>query len=155
MKVLEGLDSSLNLVGEKLTGDPNVPAGNITFHFSMAHAIVLSLNQQDDYNALQAMHDVGPFQPIDRAAILMQPFKMPNGMHLRERGAANLMSDTCLCRFVGHGTIAGHGFMDPSSIVTHLVVFSPQRFVVLWFGEFDFVSLFEKVSLDDRMAQYL
>lgn len=152
---MESSDKAIDLIGVKLTGDPNVPAGKITFQFSLSRAIVVPWSRQDDIEFLESLHH-GPFHSIENPANLKQPFKNPFVMGVAdEQDDGTNVVESCLCRFVGNGTIAGHGFTDPASIITHLLVLSPHQFLVLWFGDFMFPMLFEKVSENDRILKYL
>ena len=100
---MESSDKTIDLIGVKLTGDPNVPAGQTTFQFSMSQAIVLTQSQQDDIEFLESLHQNGPFHSTENPAHLKQPFKIPTGMAaLREEEAidAETLPDHCLGRLL-------------------------------------------------------
>ncbi|XP_055345803.1 F-box only protein 31-like isoform X2 [Paramacrobiotus metropolitanus] len=152
---MEYAEDTRNLRGIKITGDPNVPAGKISFEFPIDHAVILPLEGQHDVDFLELLHQTGPFHAVDRLTVGKQDFRFPMGVSLREASHVNLVGDSCIFRLVGHGTIAEHGFINPTSIIAHIAVLSPEKFVVFWLGGYNFASLFVKVSLDDRFCEYI
>ena len=130
MWLLQRLDEVL-LTGTKITGDPNVPAGQITFQFSLKRAVLMEAAHQSDIEYLEALESNGPF--VQAGPGQVQPFRLPEGGgQFEDRFDARSLPPHCTMRLIGTATVAGTAFSNPQSIIAHLIVMSNRQFVVLW-----------------------
>lgn len=139
-------DAKTKATATKVTGDPNVPAGKITFFCEMRNAIELTDDDQTTMNQVQQAVPSSPSMPL--AELTPQPFKLPNDMStlwmedLNERHKD--LPHVCKARFCAKGQVAGHGFTHPSYISGHWIIFNENLFGFLWFELLSF-SLFHRV----------
>ncbi|XP_076338039.1 F-box only protein 31-like [Tachypleus tridentatus] len=112
----------------KITGDPNVPAGKVSFQVDLNYWMVLTVSQQ---------HTIGDLEAIIPSSIhgedvterpLRQPFRVPRNCHQRYHE----VPDTCRARYHGLGQVAAHGFANPSFIPGHWIIFNEDFFGFLW-----------------------
>jgi len=110
----------------KLLGDPNVPAGKITFRVDLRYSMVLAEAQQESMSELAKI-------PRSTSVILpqnlpVQPFRVP--VDCMDRGTETPRQ--CNARFHGFGQVAGHGFTNSSYTSGHWIVFNEDLFGFLW-----------------------
>jgi hypothetical protein len=110
------------------------------------------LDVQGNINFLEGLLTAQQFVP---GGPQPQPFRLPNSHIYMDRIDARSLPETCSGRLVGNATIAGHGFRNPQSIVAHLVLFGPDKFIVMWLGGLNTASMFVKVSKTDRFSTFL
>lgn len=123
----------------KITGDPNVPAGQITFKSDLRYPIILTGSQQMNIRELQRQETVASPTPIDR--LKPQPFRIPDNCISQDQAVPS----ACKARFYAFGQIAGHGFTNPSFTGGHWIIFNEDLFGLLWF-EILSLSLFHRVQ---------
>uniref|UniRef100_T1J548 F-box domain-containing protein n=1 Tax=Strigamia maritima TaxID=126957 RepID=T1J548_STRMM len=126
----------------KVTGDPNVPAGELTFKSDLQYPIILTENQQLDIQVMRQPDAV--VSPIPLHKLPLQSFRLPAEFSPDD---ANIIPSTCKGRFYGWGQVAGHGFTNPSFIGGHWIIFNEDLFGFLWF-ELLSLSLYHRVQED-------
>ncbi|GFO07016.1 hypothetical protein PoB_003352100 [Plakobranchus ocellatus] len=144
-----------HLIGLKITGDPNVPAGNASLIVHLDKPILLSLADQetifDMITAAEAREEgdhanlVLPNQEGGELPDMRQPFAVPLDC-LDRRGEP---PRTCMARYVGKGRIAATYYTRPSLCRCHFIKFSETKFGVLWLDLHTF-SIFHIVTGLDR-----
>lgn len=122
----------------KVTGDPNVPASQVSFKADFRYPVILTESQQRNIEDLQKQPVSSPI-PIDR--LQPQSFLLPAECHCRDQEVPR----SCKGRFYALGQIAGHGFTNPSFIGGHWIIFNEDLFGFLWF-ELLSLSLFHRVQ---------
>ncbi|CAH1800568.1 unnamed protein product [Owenia fusiformis] len=125
----------------KITGDPNVPAGEWTLNIDLSRPMQLTLAQQKRLADLQDI-DIPDISPqIPPQEIPPQPFKIPAGCMERAKDVPS----SCIARFHGHGQIAGHAFDNPSTTPGHWIVFNEDSFGFIWM-ELRSFSIYSRVK---------
>ncbi|OQV22938.1 hypothetical protein BV898_02989 [Hypsibius exemplaris] len=149
---IEEVSGKPHIVGLKIKGDPNVPAGVNSFQFGLHSNIRLNSTQQNDIAYLESLQHGPQWLSQDHQP---QPFSLPDAATflLRVDPEAPLPT-SCIGRMVGSATIAEDGYRNPQSIVAHLVIFSPEKFLIMFLGPLDVASVFEKVSDMDRFTSF-
>mmetsp|Transcript_35485 Transcript_35485/g.59252 ORF Transcript_35485/g.59252 Transcript_35485/m.59252 type:complete len:436 (-) Transcript_35485:231-1538(-) len=110
------LDEDYRLTGTKVTGDPNVPAGQVTFQIGPSPLAVGG-----------PLHNL--FTGLESDATLRPTkFEVPWNYHCRCKEVPSV----ALARATGLAQIARHGHLDPAWIPAELIVFSRNEFGVLW-----------------------
>uniref|UniRef100_A0A665VP87 F-box domain-containing protein n=1 Tax=Echeneis naucrates TaxID=173247 RepID=A0A665VP87_ECHNA len=143
----------------KLTGDPNVPAGQLTLDVDLSRPVVLpDLEQQRKIEELSRLV-LGVHKEVQReveqqangrpttvnAAAEAQPFVLPLGVMARNE----VYPRTCRKCFYGTGLIAGHGFTSPERTPGLFVLFDEDRFGFIWL-ELKSFSLYSRLT--DHLA---
>ncbi|GFR69771.1 F-box only protein 31 [Elysia marginata] len=144
-------DNSNNLLGLKVTGDPNVPAGYSSLTIHLDKPIMLTLADQESvYDMLRADHArdeesyaelLASRQEGGEGSDMRQPFAIP--YDCMDRGAQP--PSTCMARYIGKGRIAGTYYSHPTFCSCHFVKFSDTSFGVLWLDLSSF-SIFHKAK---------
>ncbi|KAL4624292.1 F-box only protein 31 isoform X1 [Arapaima gigas] len=164
--------------GTKLTGDPNVPAGQLTLDVDLSRPVRLpdldSLQSMDELSRLvqevheQVQNGSTPKSPAHRAederpaaesasgsgtpaaapACDLQPFVLPLGVMARNE----VYPRTCKMCFYGTGLIAGHGFTSPERTPGLFVLFDDDRFGFIWL-ELKSFSLYSRLTDNLPYAQ--
>uniref|UniRef100_A0A4W6EFG5 F-box protein 31 n=1 Tax=Lates calcarifer TaxID=8187 RepID=A0A4W6EFG5_LATCA len=149
----------------KLTGDPNVPAGQLTLDVDLSRPVVLpDLEQQRQIEELSRLvlgvHEEvqreveqqakGGSAAVSGAAVgacggAAQPFVLPLGVMARNE----VYPRTCRKCFYGTGLIAGHGFTSPERTPGLFVLFDEDRFGFIWL-ELKSFSLYSRLT--DHLA---
>ncbi|KAK2152905.1 hypothetical protein LSH36_315g05031 [Paralvinella palmiformis] len=127
--------------GIKVTGDPNVPAGKVTFRADLNRTMILNREQQ---NSLSLLHDIdtpdlAPDISMDK--LPDQPFVVP--YDCVERYKCSLTR--CQYRCHSQGQIAGHGYTNSSFIPGHWIVFDENTFAHLWI-DLSSMSVYSRVT---------
>uniref|UniRef100_A0A8C3ULQ5 F-box protein 31 n=1 Tax=Catharus ustulatus TaxID=91951 RepID=A0A8C3ULQ5_CATUS len=158
--------------GTKITGDPNIPAGQQTVEIDLAHPlqlpdienlrdfselsrIVLEVQEQvrreeqeqqqeEEEHSQQAASQ--PASPLGGEA--SQPFVLPMGVISRNEDYPR----TCRICFYGTGLIAGHGFTSPERTPGVFVLFDDDRFGFIWL-ELKSFSLYSRIKVPFQNAQ--
>uniref|UniRef100_A0A8D3A4A9 F-box domain-containing protein n=1 Tax=Scophthalmus maximus TaxID=52904 RepID=A0A8D3A4A9_SCOMX len=143
----------------KLTGDPNVPAGQLTLDVDLNRPVVLpDLEQQCKIEELSRLvlgvHEEVQRESVRRAesassavsgAAAEAPFVLPMGVMARNK----VYPHTCRKCFYGTGLIAGHGFTSPERTPGLFVLFDEDRFGFIWL-ELKSFSLYSRLT--DNLA---
>ncbi|XP_064611112.1 F-box only protein 31-like [Liolophura sinensis] len=127
--------------GMKITGDPNVPASEISITADLRRPMILTEDQQDSVEVLGEIDTPDILPGNETNFVREQPFKIPQDCIDRYRRTPK----TCRARFHGFGRIAGHGYTNPSSIPGHWIVFDEHNFGFIWLDLRSF-SMFSKVT---------
>ncbi|KAK7505289.1 hypothetical protein BaRGS_00003451 [Batillaria attramentaria] len=138
------------LLGNKLTGDPNVPAGQTSLFLYLKCPMVLGMREQESADTLKAIipeiqSSVSAVQPAS-----CQPFILSDDFELdapTRDGLPIQLPNTCRARYHAEGRIAGHGYHNPSMCKAHFIVFEEDMFGVIWL-DLDSFSLFCRVKQD-------
>uniref|UniRef100_A0A673C1Z2 F-box domain-containing protein n=1 Tax=Sphaeramia orbicularis TaxID=375764 RepID=A0A673C1Z2_9TELE len=148
----------------KLTGDPNVPAGQLTLDVDLSRPVVLpDLEQQRNIEELSRLV-LGVHEEVQRELEQQakgtsaapgpssssnppeaQPFVLPLGVMARNE----VYPRTCRKCFYGTGLIAGHGFTSPERTPGLFVLFDEDRFGFIWL-ELKSFSLYSRLT--DHLA---
>nr|XP_037283821.1 F-box only protein 31-like [Rhipicephalus microplus] len=139
---LEYINNCTKLRACKLSGDPNVPSGKVTFVVALQHSMVLTAQQQASISALNAI-EVRVSDTRYNKPPTPQPFNIPQGCH----ECFYEIPETCIARYHGMGQVAGHGYRNPSYSRGHWVVFNEDLFGFLWL-ELLSLSMFHRVKED-------
>jgi F-box protein 31 len=139
MVMLKYEDDGFKVKAVKISGDPNVPAGEVTFTANLRLPVVLTESDQESIARIETLPKVS--SPVHPAKMPPQPFVVPEDCIQRVRNAPNW----CKARFYGFGQVAGHGFTNNSSTPGHWIVFSEDLFGFLWLGLFT-LSMFHRVK---------
>nr|XP_006814768.1 PREDICTED: F-box only protein 31-like [Saccoglossus kowalevskii] len=137
----------MQILGTKVTGDPNVPACQLSIEADLSEPLRLSLEQQQTLAILELV-DKEDVIVRDQGLGEEQPFKLPHGVsdrgmnHIQDRIHKTIT--TCRARYFGTGLIASHGFMNSSRTPGHLIVFSEDVFGFLWL-ELRSLSIYSRV----------
>lgn len=102
------------MTGTKITGDPNVPGGQITFDVDLMRPITDELEPSEQEQILG----------VCRA----EEFTLPPAYEARYTNFPNV----CLARYHGRGQIASHGFLSPQWTPGHFVLFNDNLFGFRW-----------------------
>ncbi|XP_060593212.1 F-box only protein 31-like [Ruditapes philippinarum] len=129
--------------GQKISGDPNVPSGEVSLRFNIANHMVLDKEQQQFHALRQEELDDEVKSAFNHEKMLQQPFLMPSDIHIDDRNA--VCPKFCIARFLGKGTVSPMGYRHPSLINVHFIVFDENKFGVLWIDLHSF-SLFSRVE---------
>lgn len=135
---IEYFENCKKLRATKLSGDPNVPAGQVTFEVTLLYSMVLTAEQQSSIAALNAI-DV--YEMAHPPSGTQQPFRVPSDCHER----FHEVPKTCVARYHALGQVAGHGFTNPSFSRGHWIVFNEDLFGFLWL-ELLSLSMYHRVK---------
>ena len=139
------------LEGFKLTGDPNVPMGKVTFKADLTKAIRLTRDVQKDYSceALIPDESTATYESIDFEAAdhqpQPQPFCLPSDAY--DRASEEVGYQQCQYRFLAEGQIAHEDYQNPQFVPAHLIIFDQDHFGVL-FLTLHSMSLYVRISED-------
>ncbi|XP_070575363.1 F-box only protein 31-like [Ptychodera flava] len=132
--------------GTKVTGDPNVPACQLSIEADLNSPMVLTAEQQETLAILEGLDMDDVIVRDQNAQQHLQPFKLPSGVS--DRGLSQFQEgrsiQTCRARYFGTGLIASHGFMNSSRTLGHLVIFDDNFFGFLWL-ELRSLSVYSRV----------
>uniref|UniRef100_A0AAR2LWN1 F-box domain-containing protein n=1 Tax=Pygocentrus nattereri TaxID=42514 RepID=A0AAR2LWN1_PYGNA len=156
----------------KLTGDPNVPAGQLTLDIDLSHSVQLpDLEHQRSIEELSRLV-MGVHEEVQRgsqgpaaasanaeeageagagaasSSPESQPFILPLGVMARNE----VYPRTCKMCFYGTGLIAGHGFTSPERTPGLFVLFDDDRFGFIWL-ELKSFSLYSRLTDQLEHAQ--
>jgi len=138
------------LRGTKITGDPNVPAGQVSFEILIDKPIQLANDILTDSDALiEAVSDyeldAGRPNENDRDSVKTQhAFALPDGFIER----ITFVPNHCMGYYLANGQIAGHNFHHPTFINLLFVPFSNDVFGLLWLNLGAFAMLYRIKSFD-------
>uniref|UniRef100_A0A0P6E0V0 F-box only protein n=1 Tax=Daphnia magna TaxID=35525 RepID=A0A0P6E0V0_9CRUS len=124
----------------KISGDPNIPAGQVTFRADLPFCMHLTERQQTSFENIESIQaassDVEWYElPTP------QPFTVPYNCVERYQPVPNY----CKARFHGFGQIAQEGFREPSFVEGHWIVFNEDLFGFLW-TSLHALSMFHRVQ---------
>ncbi|CAG2223147.1 FBXO31 [Mytilus edulis] len=118
----------------KITGDPNVPAGETSIYINLRKPMQLTKDQQLDVNSLLLLEE-DDIPDSDDVQPRNQPFVIPPGF---STFLDDFTPTTCDYRYFARGRIAGDDYRDPDLIPVHVVPFEVHGvFFVLWFKFWD------------------
>ncbi|XP_077503945.1 F-box only protein 31-like [Amblyomma americanum] len=140
---IEYIDNCTKLRATKLSGDPNIPSGQVTFEVVLQYSMVLTAQQQASITSLDAIEVQAADIPCNSVPIASQPFCVPGDCHER----FHEIPKVCIARYHGLGQVAGHGFTNPSFSRGHWVIFSEDLFGFLWL-ELLSLSMYHRVKED-------
>merc|ERR1711915_1151502 len=126
-------------VGRKLTGDPNVPFGKVTFELLQEECLNIPLDLQSSIQHLSDFME----NPVllDYQGGLKMEFQVPDDCFERR----TIPHKFCLGRWSCKCQVARHGFLEPSFIPGNFILFSEDEFAVL-FLDLSSISLFRRVD---------
>lgn len=111
----------------KITGDPNVPAGEITFRADLPYCMNLDLDAQRTIGDIERIEPT--LSDLDWNELSPhQPYVTPSDCY----DTHSQLPNHCRARFHGFGQIAGTGFQNPSYVQGHWIVFNEDLFGFLW-----------------------
>ncbi|XP_063437101.1 F-box only protein 31-like isoform X2 [Mytilus trossulus] len=112
----------------KITGDPNVPAGETSIYINLRKPMQLTKDQQLDVNNLLLL-DEDDIPDSDDVQPRNQPFVIPPGF---STFLDDFTPSTCEYRYLSKGRVAGTGYTNPSFSPGHFSVQSQDNFYNLW-----------------------
>merc|ERR1712018_1032412 len=93
------------LEGLKLTGDPNVPVGKVSFHADLNKSIIMSIEAQKGASCNDLIHGIEELsQQVLNKQDSSQPFILPNDAEVRVD--CDVEMKRCTHRFLGEAQIA-------------------------------------------------
>uniref|UniRef100_K1PSS1 F-box only protein 31-B n=1 Tax=Magallana gigas TaxID=29159 RepID=K1PSS1_MAGGI len=111
----------------KITGDPNVPASEISLFGDLTSPLVLTAEQQENLDSLTAVPEHHAME--QSGSTVRQPFRIPE--HFSDRDN-RYIPEFCTFRCRAKGRIAGHSFMTPCFSKGHFIVFDESKFGMVW-----------------------
>ncbi|XP_052215644.1 F-box only protein 31-like isoform X2 [Dreissena polymorpha] len=124
----------------KISGDSNVPAGEVSVEADLSRPMLLTREQQITIEQVAAIDRDAPLPVIgDALTSFRQPFVIPT-----HESADMEAPDMCLCRYHALGTVSPTGYVDPQRIPVHFVVFDADTFGVIWIDLYHF-SFYRRV----------
>ena len=135
------------IIGRKVTGDPNVPYQKITFRAELKEFIQFSSNEEQvQLDLLQDADGICLSDKPDAFEILSQwqPFHLPQGCYPR---IPTTNVERCMARFKAEGQIAQDDYTNPQFIPGQFVAFSKNLFGFFFFYLRSF-SLYYRVKED-------
>ncbi|KAL4234698.1 F-box only protein 31 [Mactra antiquata] len=132
----------------KMSGDPNVPSGEISISFDMNKHMKLTRDQQLSLRDLEKISDEPSSEtycPYDPKKPCSQPFVCSRGAFMHGEVDDNIIPDRCIARFHALGTVSPMGYTRPTKIPTHFIVFNENLFGVIWLQLYSF-SVFSRVT---------
>ncbi|XP_076470183.1 F-box only protein 31-like isoform X2 [Babylonia areolata] len=121
-------DNGYELLGDKILGDINVPAGKISLYIDLRKPLVLNRQQQSS-DAVEGLQTETLEAPFVFAPHTSMPFSLPHDVISRDVGQ---LPASCKARYEGKGRIAAVGYRDPTFTCGHMVVFSDTYFGFYW-----------------------
>lgn len=125
--------------GVKVTGDPNVPYGEVTFRITDPRCLNVPLEDQESIANITSFMDSPDY--IDFQEGLKLDFKVPADCY----GGDQVQFRKCLGRWVCECQVAEHGYQHPSFIPGNFILFSEDMFGVL-FLRLDVLTLYKRVT---------
>lgn len=125
--MLQYEDCGTKATAFKVSGDPNVPAGQVTFQVDLSYPMVLLAEQQQQMALLDELQ-VLRRSPSQYRSLPPQPFRLPVDCYERYEQIPRM----CTLRYHALGQIAGQGFINPSFSRGHWIIFSEDLFGFLW-----------------------
>ena len=125
------------LRGVKITGDPNVPAGEVTFEVTDHRCLALSRQQQKTCSNIEECDEF-----VEYEENMELPFVSPKDCY----GGKNAFLETqksCQGRWVAKAQIADHNFTNPWMISANFIKFNNDLFAVI-FLELKCVILYKR-----------
>lgn len=142
----EMMDDEAAFVGRKVTGDQNVPVGEVTFTAFLGRRMLLNLDDiacpRNLYRAVLA-HQESNFAVGDVVAFRSQPFFDGHPWHWDCPGES---FTRCRGRYLGEGQIADSGFTASTFSPLVLAVHTDDCFTLSWI-ELDCISAFFRCDL--------
>ncbi|KAJ3595798.1 hypothetical protein NHX12_002212 [Muraenolepis orangiensis] len=136
----------------KLTGDPNVPAGQLTLEVDLSRPVVLpDLERQRSIEELSRLV-LGLHAEAQREGHTPAPADGPPGPFILPLGVMSrneVYPRTCKKCFYGTGQIAGHGFTSPERTPGLFILFDKDRFGFIWL-ELKSFSMYSRLA--DRLG---
>ena len=120
----------------KLTGDPNVPMGKITFYADLTKSIFMTKDSQRSLSCydLEKMVEKSDFSPVPNPNlgtwVPNQKFLLPPDTY---SDVDVSKYSTCTHRFIGEAQIAYDNYRNPSMIPAHVIIFDQDTIGVLFF----------------------
>uniref|UniRef100_A0A672TEX1 F-box domain-containing protein n=1 Tax=Strigops habroptila TaxID=2489341 RepID=A0A672TEX1_STRHB len=139
--------------GTKITGDPNIPAGQQTVEIDLAHPLQLpDIENLCSFSELShivlEVREQVCAEGEETTAPASQPFVLPMGVISRNED----YSRTCRICYYGMGLIAGHGFTSPKRTPAVFVLFDDDCFGFIWL-ELKSFSLYSWIKVSFQNAE--
>lgn len=124
------------LVGTKLTGDPNVPFRAVSFRSDATKTFVLPAEEQK-ITKCKALQEMAEDHVVPIADNQVLPFHLPEDCVFEKTEFIQ-----CKARLVGSAQLAETRYTNPHWVPAHVVVFSDDVFGVLFFGLRNFIMYY-------------
>ena len=126
--------------GVKLTGDPNISFGEITFRITDDRCLDMDRDDQSSMAKVEKFNEA-PKYIEDYNQNTELDFVIPEDCFERE----TVPFKKCRGRWMAEGQIAQHGGYNPEFIPAHFILFNHEYFAVL-FIELRSIILFRRVT---------
>ncbi|XP_046630588.1 F-box only protein 31-like [Daphnia pulicaria] len=124
----------------KISGDQNIPAGQITFRADLPFCMHLSQREQESFENIESVQPASSEVEWHELPT-PQPFVVPYDCVERH----DQVPDSCKARFHGFGQIAEEGFREPTFVEGHWIVFNENLFGFLWIS-LQSLSMYHRVQ---------
>ncbi len=127
--------------GVKITGDPNISFGEITFRITDDRCLDMDRDNQSSMANVEKFNDDPKYIEHFNNQNTELDFVIPTDCFERE----TVPFKKCRGRWMAEGQIAQHGGFNPEFIAAHFILFSHEHFAVR-FIELRSIILFRRVT---------
>ena len=131
------------LRGVKITGDPNVPAGEVTFEVTDPRCLDLTRQEQKSLSDIEKCDKF-----VNYEENMELNFVVPDDCYTESDAKTEAFFEqqkTCQGRWVARAQIASHNFLNPRMIGANFIKFNNEIFGVI-FLELRCLSLYKRLS---------